>query len=53
MNNIIQLSKKYWKFLLFSFGLSGLLGYSNYTGWRFFSAQPQDQWQASGPGYHK
>jgi hypothetical protein len=40
-------------FILVAIGMIGWLAYANLTGWRLFYSSPQQQWSASGPGYHK
>lgn len=39
-------------YVLLTLSLVGILGYANLSGWRLF-AGGQQQWNASGPGYHK
>ncbi|HVG16131.1 MAG TPA: hypothetical protein VM935_14270 [Chitinophagaceae bacterium] len=39
--------------LIFSISIAMLLAYANLSGWRILSFSGQQQWNASGPGYHK
>jgi hypothetical protein len=40
-------------FIVFLIGLMTLMVYADLTGLRLFSFSNQQQWNASGPGYHK
>lgn len=49
MNNIKNIR---W-LLILMLATIGLLAYADLTGWRFFSPNTSQQWNASGPGSHK
>jgi hypothetical protein len=39
--------------LVFFVAIIALMVYADLTGWRLFSPKSSQQWNASGPGYHK
>jgi hypothetical protein len=39
--------------LVFFAAIIALMVYADQTGWRLFSPKSSQQWNASGPGYHK
>lgn len=40
-------------FIVFALCIAGLMAYADLTGWRILSFSDGQQWNASGPGYHK
>jgi hypothetical protein len=40
-------------FIVFALCIAGLMLYADLTGWRLFAFSGQQQWNASGPGFHK
>lgn len=59
MNDLLPFLKKESKlyafrwFILIAALLTGLLFYSDISGWRIFNGSSQQQWTPGGPGYHK
>lgn len=54
--NIFKPDSTYYPFrwfLMFALIINGFLLYANFTGWRIFAEDSQQQWAAKGPGYHK
>jgi hypothetical protein len=39
--------------LVFLVAIIALMIYADQTGWRLFSPKSSQQWNATGPGYHK
>ena len=39
--------------LVFFVAIIALMVYADQTGWRLFAPKSSQQWNASGPGYHK
>ena len=50
MKNFI---KQLWWYYLFVLVLLSWMAYANLTGWRIFTFNSQQTWNAGGPGYHK
>ncbi|WP_153825435.1 hypothetical protein [Niastella caeni] len=45
--------KKLSWFFIWALLMAGGMMYANYSGYRIFTFNSQQQWNAGGPGYHK